>query len=223
MHNMAINHWKDKNSYMNNTLQYYETKAIELCERYETARLKVPHELLAAAFPPNVRILELGFGSGRDAEFLLKRGFDWWGIEISAAMATQALRLHPELRGRITRSDLCRPLPFTDRSFDGAFAFAVMMHLNMDVVSDVLSYVYRVLNDTAPFVISVPLGRTDVDDKGLTEDGRYFLPWSQSQWSAAIAKAGYTIENCLQNSDGLGRDITWLSLIARKGIGKPEP
>ena len=203
---------------MNTTLGYYESNVAAICARYEAAQIAQPQELLLSSLIGGMSVLELGCGSGRDGAFLTAGGYDWTGIDGSPAMVEQAKALHPELSGRIVCHDMREPLPFADNSFGSAFSFAALMHLAGNEVVRALTDLFRVLVVNAPLVVSVPAGRDDVDEKGFDSEGRYFLSWDESAWRGVMDIAGFEVDCCLQNSDGLGRTMVWLNFVARKRV-----
>lgn len=206
----------DKNNTSDRTLAYYDTNAQVISARYEVALPLEPLRLLEAMLCPGDKVLELGCGSGRDGAFLLNKGYDWIGVEGSPAMAAQAISLHPMLSGRISIADFRKPLAFAQRSFDGIFSFAALMHLDASDVLTVLSHMYLLLKPNSFFMISVPVSRIDVGGDGFDAEGRYFLSWGGREWSEALAKANFIVENISNNKDCLERDIVWLNISARK-------
>jgi len=84
------------------TIHYYDENAEKLSELYETADMSIVHSLLLRFLPEKVSVLEIGCGSGRDAGFLMAKGYDVTAIEASPKMLQVAQSLHPELAVRIT-------------------------------------------------------------------------------------------------------------------------
>lgn len=205
---------------LNSTIQYYDSTAEALCGQYETAVPDDVRSLLISVLDKGPPILEIGFGSGRDGAWLKSQHYQWWGIDASFSMVVEAMRLHPELGGRIALADLRRPLPFEDQGFSGVFCIAALMHLDPAAVSRALNESCRILKEHSPFVLSVPLARDNVDADGLDPNGRYFLPWTQEQWLDAVEIAGFSVEQAPTSNDSMGRKVTWLSLVARKCPGR---
>ncbi len=97
--------------------------------QYESYRDDIPHYLSLAADEPG-RLLELGSGTGRLTEALLRAGHDVTGVELSAAMLERA-RQRPAGRA-IVQGDIRRlpELGLSDASFSLVLApFNVLMHL----------------------------------------------------------------------------------------------
>src|SRR6056297_3832317 len=83
------------------TIRYYDANSPELSRRYESADVMSLQERLIETFEPGSRLLEIGCGSGREAAFLLARGYEVYCVEASRGMIDRAHEYHPELKGRI--------------------------------------------------------------------------------------------------------------------------
>lgn len=78
-------------------LTYYDSNAPRLSAIYESleaARLNAWFRDVLPAAPACV--LDIGAGSGRDAEWLASLGYEVIAVEPSAAMVREAQRIHPE-------------------------------------------------------------------------------------------------------------------------------
>ena len=82
------------------TVSHYDRDASAIAARYETADMGAIHEYLLRYLPKGGEVLELGSGSGREAAYVLQEGYDVTGIDASAGMVKESIRLHPELQNR---------------------------------------------------------------------------------------------------------------------------
>ncbi|MDC0719006.1 class I SAM-dependent methyltransferase [Nannocystis bainbridge] len=77
--------------------------------------------------PTGRRVLELGCGTGRNAPFLLERGFEAYvGVDVSPGMLAEAARRVPDPRARFVERDAAEALELGD--FDGALLSLVLEH-----------------------------------------------------------------------------------------------
>jgi SAM-dependent methyltransferase len=111
--------------------------------------LPVPHGLLALleAREPVGRVLDFGCGFGRSTEALLHRGYDAWGVDISAAEVAKA---PAEFRERLAVLDERGRSPYDDASFAVIYSQQVFEH-----VADLEQTVAEITRLTAPGGIGV--------------------------------------------------------------------
>ncbi len=199
------------------TAEYYEQNAAELSRRYETTALDSFHELLNKTFTAGSRLLEIGFGSGRDAARALTAGFDLAAIDGSQSLLAEAVRLHPELNSRLQHVRLPSRLPFDDRSFAGFFSVACLMHFTGDDLLKILGEISRVTKPSGKGLVSVPAGRSDVNSNGLDQHGRIFNVMPATSWQKLFSSCGFASEPGPVEPDSLGRDgITWVTFLLHK-------
>lgn len=122
------------------------------------------------------RILDAGCGTGIYTEWLLDRGADVVGVDVSEAMLDQAREAVGD-RAEFRRATLGDPLPFADDEFDG-----VVSALVLDYVEDwgrAFDEFARVLASGGFVVFSVvhPLDTLD-ETENYFETERYVKEWS---------------------------------------------
>jgi len=199
------------------TLDYYEQNAVELSRRYESTALEALHALLRQTFSPGDRLLEIGCGSGRDAATAMAAGFDVCALDGSSSLLQEAIRLHPELAGRLHHLKLPGPLPFANASFAGIFSVACLMHFNANELPGIIAEIARVLKPAGKALISVPAGRSDIDANGLDEHGRIFNLMPATSWQKLFAAHGFSTSTGAEEPDSLGRPgIAWVTFVLQK-------
>lgn len=78
--------------------------------------------------PEGRRVLELGCGTGRNAPFLLARGFEAYvGVDVSPGMLAQAAHNVPDPRARFVHGDAAEAHDLA--GFDGALLSLVLEHV----------------------------------------------------------------------------------------------
>jgi len=202
---------------MHKTLSYYEKNAKHLSQRYESANVDNVHSLLLKTFPPKSHVLEIGCGSGRDASFMYRNGYDVLAIDGSKKMITEAKQCHPELEGNLEVIKIPDGLDFEPSSFAGVYSIATLMHLDKDAIDHTIEKVATLLKVGGKFFFSVSIQRDDVNDHGEDEKGRYFISMSELEWIRCCEKYGLKFEHSEITGDGLDRDgIVWLTCVVRK-------
>ena len=197
------------------TITYYTTHVKDLIRRYEAADVSALHTLLAQSFPSGARLLELGCGSGRDAAFMLKNGFDVTASDGVQEMIEATAACHPALAGRLRRIRLPEDLTPALGVFDGVYAVATLMHLNRPTIQEVFSRICRILVPGGRLFFSVPQSRDDVAADEFDAKGRRFTTLTRSEWTGICRRAGFDILTSFTTSDGLGRKtFAWLNCLA---------
>lgn len=201
---------------MTDTLNFYETDSKNLSFRYENADVSEIQELLFKTFEKNSKLLEIGCGSGRDASFMTKKGFEVIAIDGSKNMIDEAKKIHLELSNKLFHKTLPNNLEF-DIKFDGIYSIATLMHLSKDDLMKSILKIYDLLNPTGKFLISVSLFRDDINENGFDKNGRFFLILSFEEWINIFENSGFKILKTKTNNDGLDRTgIEWLTMVVEK-------
>ncbi|KLN61694.1 hypothetical protein WH96_05025 [Kiloniella spongiae] len=209
----------------NSTLAYYEENAVAYAARDFAGTFEEYRDLFVSRVQarfqeslqlPNRKqtkpqVLELGSGSGRDAQAFLAHGFDVTLLDGSAELA--------EIAKKRTGLDvLVRDFEdlYFDAEFDGVWAAASLLHVPSDKLPGVLKTIARSLQDSGVFVASFKEGNHDWVD-GL---GRYFCAMTESHLTDFITNSGFELiaidKRKGQGSDG--KPTVWLWVIARKQI-----
>jgi ubiquinone/menaquinone biosynthesis C-methylase UbiE len=101
----------------------------------------------------NIRILELGCGSGANLWMLSKEGFDSYGIDSSQAgieLAAQHLRVKWGVEADLQKGSFTQ-LPYSNDFFDAVIDVVSLQHLNLNDSHLALQEVYRVLKQDGAF------------------------------------------------------------------------
>lgn len=201
----------------NTTLSYYNNNSDKLAIRYESANVDDIHRLILELIPPGSKILELGFGSGRDLAFANSKGYDVYGIDGSLSLLNQAEKIHPELIGKLREGLIPNDLNLESDSYDGIIAIAVLMHLTKEEITETFRQVYNGLKISGRFIYSVPLTRDDVKENNYDEKGRLFLSFKMEEWIRLAEGQGFKFIKKNVTEDGLNRaGVSWLSCVVEK-------
>ena len=201
---------------MNKTINFYNRAYKSLIQNYESADISNTQTLLIKTFNKKNKLLEIGCGSGRDASFMIKKGYDVIAIDGSKNMIDEAKKIHPELSNKLLFKTLPNDLEF-DIKFDSIYSIATLMHLSENDLKNTLSKIYNLLNQNGKFLMSVSLSRDDIDENGFDDKGRFFLVLSSEKWLNLLENIGFKMLETKTNSDGLGRcGIEWLTMVVQK-------
>jgi len=99
-------------------------------------------EAFSRLLPPGGNILDAGCGPGQFSRFLIERGFECIGIDLSREMIKIARERIPE--GRFEIMDI-RKLDFKNATFDGVLAWGVFLHIRKSDSRSAILELKRVL------------------------------------------------------------------------------
>lgn len=194
-------------AYDADTLAFYDREA----QAYVAH--KTPSRLLAAfiaQLPQGARVLELGAGSGHDAQTMLEAGLDVTATDGSRALAALA----SERIGRPVRVMRFDELDETN-AYAGVWASASLLHARAAALPDILARIHAALVTGGIFHASFKSG----EGEGRDNLGRYYNFPTRPALEAAYAQAGAWTSLTIEQAEGGGYDgveRTWLLVTAVK-------
>lgn len=197
------------------TLSYYDTNAGQVTDLYEAADSTLL-EYANAYLPAGSRVLDVGFGSGRDLATLLQSGHEAYGVEPSSAMVASAILRHPELANRVAVGGLPE-MGLSGERFDGVFAWASLMHVPLGEMKASVRALCETVAPQGYLMVSISVGRRELSRDHRDPAGRLFSPIAPAKLTSDIADNGLGLVAQDTQHDTLGRDISWWVGIFRKG------
>lgn len=198
---------------MNNTITFYEKNVDLLISRYDSTDMNTLHQLFVKHIPLNSKVIDIGFGSGRDMAFLQSNGYHIYGIDPVKAFVVQVQHRFTDSRehfrvGSLLSSDIS--LDWLN-SFDAVISIAVWMHLKADERPKALETIKSLLKSNGIVVLSFSLGGRDSDD------GRHFEPLELQEVIHEFSEAGFSLVESIFSNDSLGRDsIQWATVVLKR-------
>jgi SAM-dependent methyltransferase len=196
---------------------YYDVHAQQLTEQYESLEAHAVHQWLMDLLPTgaNARALDVGAGSGRDAAWLVSRGFEVWAVEPSVVMRQEAQKRHaeaaitwlddhlPELeRTRLAASQ-------QDVSFNFILMSAVWMHLAPQLRATAFNNLMGLLAAEGILAVTLRCGPAPAE--------REMYEVTEEEIRQLSAEYGATVLRCLSAPDQSGRsEISWIQMALRK-------
>ena len=196
------------------TVQWYEARAKELADWYETASAERVHSWLKTLLPSApATILDVGAGSGRDAAWLAGEGYEVVAVEPSAAMRETGQSRH----GDRPIQWIADSLPALERTFKAGLSFdvillsAVWMHVAPTERARAFRKLVTLLRPGGLLAITLRSGPADAE-RGLHEVSADEIKVLARDHGAFVEREGST-------EDHLGRyEIQWTHL----GIRLPD-
>lgn len=166
---------------------------------------------------PHGSILDIGCGSGVSAKNLKEKGLDVTGIDLSEKLL-EASRLESP-GSNFYKMDM-RNLDFKNKSFDGIWQMASLLHLEKKDVPLSLNENYRVLKPEGILYLSVKGG----SGEGIEFDKRYgglpkhYTYFEKDEINSMLKDANFEVlENySLNYNDSYRIDHPWMNIFARK-------
>ncbi len=191
----------------------YAEQAEKLIARYESVAPEEVHEAVVHLIPhAPCRALDIGAGSGRDANWLAAKGHDVVAVEPTAQMRHAGMRLHPNPRIEWIDDGLpdlralanCEP-------FELIMLTAVWQHLDANERARAMP---RVAELAKPGAILAMLLR-----HGPVPEGRRMFQVTADETAALAAEAGFvvlvnTTRRAIRGDAPSG--VTWTSLAFRR-------
>jgi 2-polyprenyl-3-methyl-5-hydroxy-6-metoxy-1,4-benzoquinol methylase len=187
------------------TVQSYE----EFARQYDTLvdAKRPPHiedalRRLVQCLPPGGCVLEIGSGTGRDADFV-----ESLGAVVRRTDATQAFLDLMAERGKaadqlnVMTDELGGP-------YDGVLAMGVLIHVDREQIDPVLHKIHAALKPGGAFLVAMRKG------EGETSGNYHTVLCSGERFAAQLAAAGLQVA---WDSESVGRDGNdWVTFLARR-------
>jgi ubiquinone/menaquinone biosynthesis C-methylase UbiE len=163
------------------------------------------------------KILEIGCGIGRDAEFFVKNGFNYIGIDASEEMLKIATKRMPS--GVFKQMDFYK-LEFPDDAFDGFWAAASFLHVPKKDVGKLITEAKRVIRPGGIGFISVK-ERKGIDE-GLIKQNllggikRYFAFYTEWEFKTKLIKNGLEVLEVTKVIENDERKTLWFCYFVKK-------
>lgn len=190
------------------TIKYYNQAAQTLIPAYDSAKMSTFYNILLKNLTPGSKILDIGFGSGRDLAFLKDKGFEIWGADPSHQFVNHAKNRFDDISNHFFNTSLpVLNLPKElEHFFDSIILIAVWMHLPKNTYESSISSLCSFLKPGGKIVLSYSI------TPRKEESDRYFENINTSLLQALFEKYGFKQISKNTNKDGLGeREITWVT------------
>ena len=188
---------------MRRTIESYEASAREynaIVAGHRPAEIEDALRRMMQFVPAGGSVLEIGSGSGQDADFI-----ESLGAAVRRTDATQAfLDLQAE-RGK--QGELLNVV--TDAlggPYSAILAMAVLIHVDRAQLAPVLRKVFDALEPGGVFLAGMRIG------EGETDDGYHTVYWAKDRFAEELAAAGLRLQ---WDRQWIGREnVAWASFLA---------
>ena len=150
--------------------EYYEINAKRYADQTFSVDMSEQYRKFLPLLREQARILDVGSGSGRDACYFQKRGYQVTALEPSKNLCRE---IRKGFSGEIVCSDIQSYQP--DQRFDGIWACASLLHLQEKEILCFFEKINSYLNENGIIYLS---GKNGIPT-GEAADGRYFLEFTE--------------------------------------------
>ncbi len=199
------------------TVQYYNDNAEAVFARYQGARMGIAR-YFKLAFPSGQVILDIGAGSGRDMDVLIREGYETYGVEPSMRLREVTESRLPHLAGRIYAASLPGLSRLIERKFDGILCSGVFMHIPQEQQFDAALDIRNLLKPNGRLLLSITCDRGGLDASRRDKDGRLFTRLVPESLELLFESLDFRCIGNWEDEDTLGREgITWTTLLLALG------
>ena len=189
---------------------YYENNAERYAAETFSADMSEQYQSFLSLLKKGAKILDVGSGSGRDACYFQKQGYQVTALEPSKNLGREIRKV---FSGEIVCSDIQNYRP-TER-YDGIWACASLIHLQEEEVLQFFEKIDQYLNDNGIIYITEKNGLST----GKVEDGRFFLEFTEQLVEKILTvNKQLKLEQLWYTEDASGRKgFWWMNVILRLG------
>lgn len=187
------------------TLNYYDKNAVEFAIQTASIDMHDLYALFISQLPQKDTqcILDVGCGSGRDANYFAKQGYEVTAMDASAGLIQWAQKHHMSSRISWVHLDFSSiKNQAWENNFTGIWACASLLHVPFLKLPFVIKSLLKTLTDDGVMYLSLKYGEGE-----RVDEERFFCDMNESSWKAIVAKIPQVIEYKI-----------WLSADKRSGI-----
>ena len=186
--------------------EYYEINAKRYAEETFSVDMSEQYKKFLPLLREQARILDLGSGSGRDACYFQKKGYQVTALEPSKNLCREIRKV---FSGKIVCSDIQSYQP--EQRFVGIWACASLLHLQEKEVLSFFEKINLYLNDNGIIYLS---GKNGLPT-GEVPDGRYFLEFTEAlKEKILVTNERMKLEELWYTEDVSGRKgFRWVNMI----------
>lgn len=188
---------------------YYNTHASDMIENTLKVDLQPIYDKFEQLIKPGAKILDVGFGSGRDSLHFASKGYSVVSIDFASEVYSRGKIL---LNNEVLLVDV-REMRYKNE-FDAIWASAVFFHFTMDEIKDVLHRCYDALKTGGIVYLSFKYGEQE-----LLRHGRYFNDFNEKKFETLMNNVDYfDMTQMWQTNDARPNHTEqyWLNVILTK-------
>lgn len=190
---------------MDKITDYYINNSLEYIAKTKDSDMSAIYLFVEPYMQKAKKVLDLGFGSGRDSLYFLSLGYDVYSLDSCPEFIRhgQAIGLP-----RLIQMDI-KQLDYTNQ-FDFIFASASLLHIPSAKLVNVLSKCRMALTKKGFLYASFKYGVYEG-----TRDSRYYTDMTEKTTEPFLAQAHLKLVDVMISDDVQNRGNRWLNIIAK--------
>ena len=187
-------------------MEYYNKHAKQYINKTKDVDMKKDYEVFESYLKPNSKILDVGFGSGRDSLYFKNKGYEVVSIDPIKEFCDNGKDIGLDNVIQMSIEDI-----EYNNEFDAIWACASLLHLKSNQLKDIFNKCYKALKVNGVMYVSFKYG----DFEGVIDD-RYFTYLTEESFTNIINQTNFKIDKLWVNEDKLNRDVKWLNVVLLK-------
>ena len=187
-------------------MDYYKNKAIEYINKTKDVNMSEAYQFFLKYANTKGRLLDIGFGSGRDMLYFKRIGFEVEGIDPQPEFCDAAKKLGLNV-------DCCAIEDCFNifNEHDYIWASASLLHINKELLNQSLKICGNILKMNGIMYCSFKYG----DFEGIIDD-RYYIYLTEKTIANYLKDTKLIMLDFKILNDNLNRDNKWLNVILKK-------
>jgi SAM-dependent methyltransferase len=195
------------------TVQHYDDQAEFFFALYSSIKDGI-EKYFKLAFPAGSEVLDIGAGSGRAVDILIREGYQAYGVEPSPRLRSLATSRIPGLEGRIQGGAIPGLASALDRKFDGILCSGVFQHIPQKEQTAAAEDIRKLLKPCGRLLITVPKDRPGIDESGRDEHQRLYTQQTPQALESLFESLGFQGIGKWEDADNLGRPgFSWTTFL----------
>lgn len=193
---------------MSTNSKYYEEHAKDFIDGTINCDMSIQYNFFEKDLSKEAkRIMDLGFGSGRDSLYFKSNGYNVTSIDPTKEFCIKAKELGLDDVRCITAQEIS-----DIDEYDGIWACASLLHVPSSELNDVFIRCYKALKKNGIMYCSFKYGEFE----GIRK-GRFFVDLNEESFKTYIKNTGFIIKDVLITKDVRpDREESWLNVLLIK-------
>lgn len=187
-------------------MNYYKKNAKEYILRTKDVDMKEAYDFFLKYADKKGKLLDIGFGSGRDMFYFKSIGFEVEGIDSQPEFVEEALKLGL----KVSCYDILKCWNIKE-VYDYLWASASLLHVKKELLNQAFQYCSNMLKNNGIMYCSFKYG----DFEGIMDD-RYYIYLTEKTINKFLIGTELKVIDYKITIDKLKRDNSWINFILKK-------